>query len=158
MIRISAVQILLTAAMLLGILRPVSALSADDNSSIPECCRLKVAKPAKLIAIIFRSDADEASRNLAPIIDAVRKELEHDPVLFLTMDFSTTETLKQAEYLANAMDCDDLWNKFGKQSGFVVVADAITKRPLAKLTRFYDAPKMLAELRQLIAAPRDLGP
>lgn len=126
------------------------AAADDEGSTIPECCRPKVAQAAEVFVLLLRKDDCEASKVIEPLFLQAREELTSSPVLFLSMDFSTSAESTRSEYLCRALRLDGVWSRFARQSGFLVIADARTLEPVSKITRFDSKERLLGEVQRLL--------
>lgn len=138
-----------------------SSPPASAVEELPECCRPKVALKPQVIVASFVAQGCEASAHVKTVVAAAREDFTSAPVLFVSFDFSTPEGGKQAEYLAAAMGLEDVWAKFARQTGFIVVAEAATGKALAKITRFENLPRLKQAVEQALqraVAPPALVP
>lgn len=129
----------------------VYALSTtDDDSTLPECCRPRIAKEAEAFVINFLGDRqDPGCQAATAIFRQAEDELTSSPVLFVTFDLSNPRVAKQSEYLAKAMGMESIWNSFSKATGFLIVADGRTKQYRLKITRFDTAQTVKEEVRKI---------
>lgn len=132
----------------------LTAMFTDEQSTLPVCCRDKIAIPSEIIVVRFTRTGCEVSAEQAPLVCALEAEFAADSALFLTFDFSTTSTALQSSYLSHALGLEDLWSRFAGQSGFLAVASASDRKFLVKITKDHDLPAMRRELRARLRSAR----
>ena len=89
----------------------------------------------KVVGLMFFADTCASCKVLDPKIQAVKGEFVAQPILFATFDHSNDATKAQAAMLAAALGVGDIYKAQEKASGFLILVDAKTKQPIAKLTR-----------------------
>lgn len=147
---LATLQAPLLALALAGAPDFCAAAVPDEETTLPECCRPRPAEAPRVHVVTFRTDDCEACRILEPVVAQVADEFTSEPVHFVTLDFSTPRLAKQSEYLAHSLSMDELWKNFARQSGFVLVLDGPTRKPLAKITRFDGADVLREAIRKVL--------
>jgi len=96
-----------------------------------------------LYAVMFHADNCSASKSIAPKIKDLQNKLEGKKVEFVKFDFSTGESIKKTQDLANKLGLMDVLAA-NKGTGFVVLVDAKSKMKKAVLRSNQSVDEMLA--------------
>jgi thiol-disulfide isomerase/thioredoxin len=145
------IAIALLAAAMPASLSGAFTYTDDADATVPICCRTSIPARPDLIAAVFRADHCEVSNKLAPIIKELQDDFKNEKVLFVALDFTTTDTGRQSQFLCATLGLHDLWSGFRYQTGFIILVDPRDGKVLTKLTRFDDRSKMAAEISRCLA-------
>jgi thiol-disulfide isomerase/thioredoxin len=104
----------------------------------------------KVVGLMFFADTCASCKVLDPKIQAVKGEFVDQPILFATFDHSNDATKVQAAMLATALGVGDIYKAQEKASGFLILVDAKTKQPIAKLTRDMSEEDIKTELNKAL--------
>ncbi|MEO1584679.1 MAG: thioredoxin family protein [Planctomycetota bacterium] len=94
--------------------------------------RAAAAMP-KLVVAKFHADWCGKCRAMAEPLDAARRALIEEPVLFVTYDFTDESTSRQAEYLASVLGQSDVWDEYGRRTGFALLINPETGEVVSRL-------------------------
>jgi hypothetical protein len=108
------------------------------------------AKPA-LLAIAFHADSCGSCRKLGPKMADARKQITDQPVLFVKFDLTDKHTARQAEYMAAALGVGKVWAKHHHKTGYALLVDAATGKPVDELTADLSADEIAATLSSAVA-------
>lgn len=132
---------------------PASALAGNsDDPNIPECCRPKVARAPQVGVVLLARENCHASSAVAAMVQQAREELTSAPVLFVTLDFSTSDQGEQSEYLAKGLGLDKMWAGFARQYGFALVIDWADRKTVAKITEFDTTATLTRQVAAILSA------
>ena len=93
------------------------------------------AASAKLWAVYFYADWCPSCKILSPKLDAARKELNGQDVLFVTFNLTDKAAIHQSILLAQALGLGDYLRQQGSGTGYVAVLDAKSRRELFRLEK-----------------------
>ncbi|MEM7479840.1 MAG: thioredoxin family protein [Acidobacteriota bacterium] len=106
----------------------------------------------KLVAVKFHADWCGSCKKMGPLFEDLSNKYDGKSVLFVTLDLTNGTTRAQAEFLAAALGFGDAYAAH-PGTGFVLLLDGATRKPLVKLTADQSIKEMGAELlRQLEAS------
>ncbi len=105
------------------------------------------AATPEVIALEQRADWCQASERLAPTLQDARELVSDQPVLFLSVDYSTEATTRQSEYLLGLLDAQEVWGEYGLKTGVVVLIDPETHEVLGTLHSEMTADEMADTIR-----------
>jgi thiol-disulfide isomerase/thioredoxin len=109
-----------------------------------------IVKSPKVIVIKYEAEWCHACRELDKITPAMHKEMEDEPVLFLTLDITDEEAIKQSSLHAAALGIQEDYKKMEGRTGLINVLDAKTKKRLTQLNMTHSAKEMAAMIREQI--------
>jgi hypothetical protein len=104
----------------------------------------------KIVGLMFWADTCASCKVLDPKIQAVKGEFTERPILFATFDHSNDVTKAQAAMLAAALGVGDIYKAQEKASGFLILVDAKTRQPIAKLTRDMSEEDIRTEINKAL--------
>ena len=87
----------------------------------------------RLIAVRFDADWCKVCKETAGEFAKLRKQVEGEPVLFMTLDMTDAKTRTQSEYLASVTGLNAIWKTASKRIGMLIVVDAESREELATL-------------------------
>lgn len=98
----------------------------------------KVKAPApskiKVLALSFHADWCENSLALVSSFSHLKNRFDGQAVLFVRLDYTNKTTMHQANLLAEALGIHELTSQFGYDTGFVLLMDYESRKPIARLT------------------------
>ncbi|MEM7048544.1 MAG: thioredoxin domain-containing protein [Acidobacteriota bacterium] len=113
-------------------------LAAADGPAEPE-----------IVAVKFHADWCGSCKKMGSLFEDLTNKYDGKSVLFVTLDLTNGTTRAQAEYLAAALGFGEAFAAH-PGTGFVLLLDGETRKPLVKLTADQNIKQMGAELlRQL---------
>lgn len=111
----------------------------------------KSAAMPKVLAVKFHADWCGSCKAMGPIFEDLTNKFDSKPILFVTLDQTTTTKKRQSEYLAAALGIGESWPEYGGKTGFILLFDAHHKQVLGKLTRQQDIKQMGAALMEAVS-------
>jgi thiol-disulfide isomerase/thioredoxin len=132
--KIAAFPLLLIAAF---IFLPIHVDANNDTEKNPQ-----------LIVIKYDAEWCHACRELDKITPALHKQMADDPVLFLTLDITDEEAIKQSSLHAAALGIQEDYKKMEGRTGLINVLDAKTKKRLTQLNMTHTAEEMASMIRE----------
>jgi len=118
---------------------------------------VKVVKPKmevteaspKLMVVKFHADWCGSCKAIQPTLEEVATELDGQPVLFTTLDFTNDATVKQAGFMAAELGLSEAVNT-NQGTGFLLVVDAESGEVKEKLTKTQSVEEMTAKISGLL--------
>ncbi len=132
---------------LLSLLYCPAALAeeAADSANMP-----------RVVAVKFHADWCGSCRRMGTVFEDLAVVSENEPVLFATLDLTDNRTRKQAEYLMSMLGFQEAWNDggAGQKTGFILLIDPTTQKPIGRLTADQDLKQMKAAVQEAVAKAR----
>jgi len=110
---------------------------------------MEAAKP-ELLGLMFFSEHCGSCKILDPKVQAAAEEVAAEPVLFTTFDHSDDATMAQAAMLATALGVAEVYDAQNKASGFLLLVDAESKKPVGKITRDMSEAEIETAIREAL--------
>ncbi len=121
--------------------------------SIPGLVRAEAtAEQPAVIGVLFYADWCGSCQVLDPVIEKARgkSDLDNQPVLFVRLDLTNATSRYQAGLLAESLGLGAIYNKNAGATGYMLLLDADTKAPVARLTKSMDANEITASIKAAI--------
>jgi len=103
-----------------------------------------------VIAIKFHADWCGYCKAMGSVFEELQAKYDQQPVLFVTFDQTRSYKAQQSKYLAHAMDLQDVWNRHGGKTGFVLLIDAETNDVVERLDHQQSLKDMGAALQRAV--------
>lgn len=87
----------------------------------------------EIIAVKFHADWCGSCKAMGPVFEELQAKYDQQPVLFVVFDQTREFNRRQSQYLADALDLEDVWDEHGGKTGFVLLIDAETKKVIERL-------------------------
>jgi len=110
----------------------------------------KVAAP-KLIALQFHADWCGSCKTIDPRLAKARESLGDQPVLWITLDQTDKAGKLQSELMVSTLGLDAMYSATKKRTGFIVLLDAQTRKPVARITKQHDADQIVEAVKTALA-------
>jgi len=108
------------------------------------------ARSPEVLVVAFHADWCPACQTLGPkMMKGVFPEIKDEPYLLVKLDLTDRDS-NQAEYMLSALGLGNLWEKYGRKTGFALVIDAQTKEVLHTLNASENPEAMVADIRSAI--------
>ena len=131
------VNVLAIALFLAGGSQVVSAQCEDSDDH------------AKILAVKFHADYCGSCKALTPSIKELETKLDGEAVEFVVFDFTSDESKKKSEELAEELGVEDLYKK-NQATGFVLLVNTESKEQVGKLTRKQSSEEMYETIKNLL--------
>ena len=110
------------------------------------------ARAPEAMLVVFHADWCGNCKVLGPkVSNEVLPEVTGEPLLMVELDLTDSKS-NQAEYMLAALGLSDLWEKYGRKTGFALLVDAETKEVLQTFTR-QSQPEVM--VKQITVATKD---
>lgn len=108
------------------------------------------ARSPEVLVVAFHADWCPACQALGPkMMKSVFPEIKDEPYLLVKLDLTDRDS-NQAEYMLSALGLGNLWEQYGRKTGFALVIDAQTKEVLHTLNASENPEAMVADIRSAI--------
>jgi len=105
------------------------------------------ARSPEVLIVAFHADWCPACRALGPKMkEGVFPEIQGEPYLLVKLDLTERDS-NQAEYMLSALGLGNIWELYGRKTGFALVIDAQTKEVLHTLNASENPEAMVADIR-----------
>lgn len=108
------------------------------------------ARAPEVLVVAFHADWCAKCQTLGPkMMKSVFPAIKGEPYLLVKLDFTDPDS-NQAEYMLSELGLGNLWEQYGRKTGFALVIDAQTKEVLHTLNASENAEAMVADIRSAI--------
>ncbi len=104
----------------------------------------------KIIAVKFHADWCGYCKAMGGVYEEMQAKFDQQPVLWITLDQTRENNRKQSEYLAQALNMNDIWAENGGKTGFILLVNTRTRRVVDKLTHEQTLKEMGAKLVEAV--------
>jgi len=105
----------------------------------------EVAGPT-IIAVKFHADWCGYCKAMGDVYQEMQAKFDQQPVLWLTLDQTREHDRTQSQYLARALNMNEIWAEHGGKTGFILLVNAETGQVVEKLTHEQTLKQMGAKL------------
>lgn len=127
--------------VVLGAFLTAAAIVASTSGS-PQANAPSPSKPAddvasegsRVIAIKFHADWCPLCQKMGSAFEDLQKDVNEEPVLYVTFDHTDDFARRQSQYLAHAMGLQTIWKEHGGTTGYILLIDAGSHKVIQKLT------------------------
>ena len=134
------------AATGLAVAQHSSQQSGQHNRSRAE----SGARSPEVLVVAFHADWCGKCQTLGPkMMKSVFPEIRDEPYLLVKLDM-TDQDSRQPEYMLSALGLGNLWEEYGRKTGFALVIDAETKQVVETLNASESSEAMVSEVRTAI--------
>ena len=114
------------STLLVAGISTISAATTQVTWEPSSQARIPEPRMPEYVLVRFHADWCAACATLKPTYAEAQKRLAQTPVLFVTLDITTKETKKQAEFMAASLDLDAAWITSGLKTGQMLLVDSKT--------------------------------
>lgn len=113
---------------------------AQDQKDSPS------ASQAQTYAVMFYADWCGSCKTLDPVMKQARVDgnLDQQNVLFVKLDLTDTTSTNQAKLLADALGISTIYAENEGKTGYVVLVDAQSQKPLAMITKTMKSEEVIS--------------
>jgi thiol:disulfide interchange protein len=109
------------------------------------------ARAPEVLVVAFHADWCAKCQTLGPkMMQSVFPEIKAEPYLLVKLDLTDRDS-NQAEYMLSALGLGNLWEQYGRKTGFALVIDAQTKEVLHTINASENPEAMVADIRSAIS-------
>lgn len=102
----------------------------------------KSSEGPRVIAAKFHADWCALCQKMGPTFEDLQAEVDEEPVLYVTFDLTDDFDRRQSQYLAHAMNVQDVWKEQAGKTGFVLLIDCDSRQVVQTLTHDQSAADM----------------
>ena len=106
------------------------------------------AQNPKVLGVLFYADWCGSCRILDPKIEKARgkADLDNQDILFVRLDLTDATSRHQAELLASKLGLGEVYSENAGKTGFMVLFDGSSGKPIARLTKDMDADQIITAI------------
>lgn len=105
------------------------------------------ARSPEVIMVVFHADWCPNCKTLGPkMMKEVFPEIKAEPYLLVKLDLTDRES-NQAEYMLSTLGLGNLWEEYGRKTGFALLVDTQTKEVLHTFTANTTSAEMVKGIK-----------